>query len=976
MMARVMLYLITAALADAGDTLMFLQHQAIAIMSTPDLELTATMPGMSAPLSEVGYQQVARTESDIEMAIYVKRLLESGRRVVVDEGELMVLVPWFSGTKAVQNLAQLTTALGKQRWLQHPCASGMRRCAEQTQGLLEAGASANSEKHMSLTNLVGLSVMLTEEGYEEVAQLQSDLEMAIFVKRLLTSRGQCITNEGELMGFVQWYSGTKAIQSYEQLENEVDSMPWVTTRDPKEKKTAAVDATATANTKAQTVDATMRQFPLALPQELLQAEKRLQEAETRLRGEAKQQEVLKAQGQTQPHGEQQPAQVQHSSSIQNQRPQASETSDTKPYGETKPKGAEKPLSWIEKEANLDVEQTPRRRVEPDEEEELQSEHEQQQMQAKSKPPVEAEPHKDEKPRGKEGHAKEQHELQADDKKLQANELQELHEELQADELQGLQDEVQAEARPRGQVKPQDQAKPTVEAKPTQIQSKRISQTAIVHAQAAEMHRQQMKLAAQAARKEEPQIQAKAHGEAKPQRQAKPAVEVKLSGSSAPIATPEAKSTAHQIAANKTAMQNSFNLVTEAPMDCHRKGKQQYNAGKTELKYLKDVDTHQDCHIRCIAETECLFFTWWKTKDCRLSRKTATLINVDWEAFTGTRTCTSAKANRRSRRLANKKQSQQSHDEKKDSKNGTAHKHQHVHHDKADENGSSLPDVRQKLSQVVDTLSNSASKAESVASGFVHSLETTFRGPDEHLEVPENMFMVHAGSEAEADKLHAMVARLQKLESAPTVVHHKTKTSATHEKKHPSLKKTPAEMRVSFFGPVVDADLEQHKRGFLHHRHMLSTLQGKAKLKQEALAVESALAEEKAQENRIGQEALAVEAEVLAVEAALAQDGDDATRQEAFAVEAALAEESSAEARSRLGLLQLNAVTLPRVPVRPQGASAALTEDGYQQVAESCSDEDLSVFGKRVLARQGKVISNEGDLSGFVPWFSGSKACRL
>lgn len=51
--------------------------------------------------------------------------------------------------------------------------------------------------------------------------------MAAYVKQLLASRGKQANNEGELNGFVRYYSGTEAVQSFAHLQEEVFVKPWV-----------------------------------------------------------------------------------------------------------------------------------------------------------------------------------------------------------------------------------------------------------------------------------------------------------------------------------------------------------------------------------------------------------------------------------------------------------------------------------------------------------------------------------------------------------------------------------------------------------------------------------------------------------------------------------------------------------------------------------------------------------------------------
>merc|ERR1712232_806701 len=56
---------------------------------------------------------------------------------------------------------------------------------------------------------------------------------------------------------------------------------------------------------------------------------------------------------------------------------------------------------------------------------------------------------------------------------------------------------------------------------------------------------------------------------------------------------------------------------------------------------------------------------------------------------------------------------------------------------------------------------------------------------------------------------------------------------------------------------------------------------------------------------------------------------------------------------------------------PSGTSAALSEEGYQQVASLKSDEQMNEFILRVLNQDG-LEGNSSYLQGLVPWYSGTR----
>eukprot|EP00971_Amphidinium_carterae_P135198 2679643-Amphidinium_carterae.1 len=60
--------------------------------------------------------------------------------------------------------------------------------------------------------------------------------MAIFCERILAGDRKVVTNRGDLTGFVPFYSGTKSVQSFAKLSEELKSVPWVHCSHTPEKK--------------------------------------------------------------------------------------------------------------------------------------------------------------------------------------------------------------------------------------------------------------------------------------------------------------------------------------------------------------------------------------------------------------------------------------------------------------------------------------------------------------------------------------------------------------------------------------------------------------------------------------------------------------------------------------------------------------------------------------------------------------------
>lgn len=67
---------------------------------------------------------------------------------------------------------------------------------------------------------------LTEDGYQQIADLRSDPEMSIFVHRVLEAQNLIVTDEGALNGFIGWFSGTRATQSLKELNEQMGQQSW------------------------------------------------------------------------------------------------------------------------------------------------------------------------------------------------------------------------------------------------------------------------------------------------------------------------------------------------------------------------------------------------------------------------------------------------------------------------------------------------------------------------------------------------------------------------------------------------------------------------------------------------------------------------------------------------------------------------------------------------------------------------------
>jgi hypothetical protein len=158
--------------------------------------------GTTAPLNDIGYQAIARQRSDKQMAEFVKRTVHDMDLLISDEGHLLGFVQFFSGTKGVQYFARMRYQL--------------------------IGAVRDWDPWIAS----GESVIMQELGYQQVAGLLNDEQMAIFIKRVAAHHGCSITNHGGLMGVVPHFSGTADVQNLALLEQEVRHSCGLTGADP------------------------------------------------------------------------------------------------------------------------------------------------------------------------------------------------------------------------------------------------------------------------------------------------------------------------------------------------------------------------------------------------------------------------------------------------------------------------------------------------------------------------------------------------------------------------------------------------------------------------------------------------------------------------------------------------------------------------------------------------------------------------
>lgn len=81
--------------------------------------------GRTAPLTDFGYQKVAKLKSNAHMMAFARRILNLNNKVCSDEGALIGLIPYYSGEVSAQSFDQLTRELLSAPWVVAPGAESL-----------------------------------------------------------------------------------------------------------------------------------------------------------------------------------------------------------------------------------------------------------------------------------------------------------------------------------------------------------------------------------------------------------------------------------------------------------------------------------------------------------------------------------------------------------------------------------------------------------------------------------------------------------------------------------------------------------------------------------------------------------------------------------------------------------------------------------------------------------------------------------
>lgn len=159
---------------------------------TTDYECLEIATGASAPLDQRGYAAVVELKNNTMMLRFVRRVAEHLDMTVKSEMSMLGLIPWYSGIKGKKSLKGLEAEL--------------RRVSALPNGWLAPR---------------GKTAPLSNQGYNAVAALGSNLEMAEFARRVAEDQHLEVKSERGLKGLVPYYSGDRTRHDFDTLAAEL-----------------------------------------------------------------------------------------------------------------------------------------------------------------------------------------------------------------------------------------------------------------------------------------------------------------------------------------------------------------------------------------------------------------------------------------------------------------------------------------------------------------------------------------------------------------------------------------------------------------------------------------------------------------------------------------------------------------------------------------------------------------------------------
>jgi len=172
--------------------------------------------GRAASLSEDGYQAVATSQSRAAMQAYVMRVLDQEGLVMIKPDHLQGVLSYYDGECATQSFENLIKEL-RDGTTQQGCQEAWTARKDGVALVQEHAQTREVRSHWNEATSEGAFAPLNEEGYQAVAAKHDNQEMATFIERVMRRDGLKVNDTDGLAGFIPYYSGECATQSFEAL---------------------------------------------------------------------------------------------------------------------------------------------------------------------------------------------------------------------------------------------------------------------------------------------------------------------------------------------------------------------------------------------------------------------------------------------------------------------------------------------------------------------------------------------------------------------------------------------------------------------------------------------------------------------------------------------------------------------------------------------------------------------------------------
>lgn len=186
--------------------------------------------GRQVPLDEEGFDAVASTGSTQHMKAFIRRLATVNGRMVLSEGELSGMVPFFSGERASQPFGHLLQQVEHARRA-HPAGIQPAQVKKNKRlrhrhhhhhlpavSLLEVDAERQQEG-----SGLGASAPLNDDGYAMVAESDEVVELKDYIRRVLEAEARSVKDSAGLAAFASQIPATHGAHKLAELKQDLRS---------------------------------------------------------------------------------------------------------------------------------------------------------------------------------------------------------------------------------------------------------------------------------------------------------------------------------------------------------------------------------------------------------------------------------------------------------------------------------------------------------------------------------------------------------------------------------------------------------------------------------------------------------------------------------------------------------------------------------------------------------------------------------